>query len=109
MTRLPLGGVAQVIGHGVKVIGVEVGVHGEEGREKDEEVREEVKGDVEQLRDNRACAWREDGMTDSRTKKTNTACRRAQTYMLRMLVHVVSLLSLSTLVLMRLLSSCSFA
>ena len=41
----PLGGVAQVIGHGVKV----VGVHGEEGKEKDEEVRVE-----------------EDGMTDSR-------------------------------------------
>ena len=35
-----LGGVAQVIGHGVKVIGV----HGEEGKEKDEEVRVEVKG-----------------------------------------------------------------
>ena len=35
----PVGGVAQVISHGVKVIGVEVGVHGEEGKEKDEEVR----------------------------------------------------------------------
>ena len=62
----PVGGVAQVIGHGVKVNGVEVGVHGEEGMEKDEEVREEVKREVEQLRDNRTCAWREDGMTDSR-------------------------------------------
>ena len=31
----PAGGVAQVVGHGVKV----VGVHGEEGEEKDEEVR----------------------------------------------------------------------
>ena len=31
----PLGGVAQVVSHGVKV----VGVHGEEGAEKDEEVR----------------------------------------------------------------------
>ena len=39
----PVGGVAQVIGHGVKVDGVEVGVHGEEGREKDEKVRVEVK------------------------------------------------------------------
>ena len=29
----PLGGVAQVVSHGVKV----VGVHGEEGKEKDEE------------------------------------------------------------------------
>ena len=40
-----------------------------------------------------------------------TACRRAQTYMLRMClsVYVVSLLSLSTLVLMRLLSSYTFA
>ena len=44
----PLGGVAQVISHGVKV----VGVHGEEGKEKDEEVRVEVKGEVEQLREN---------------------------------------------------------
>ena len=34
------GGVAQVIGHGVKV---GVGVHGEEGLEKDGEVRGEVK------------------------------------------------------------------
>ena len=49
----PVGGVAQVIGHGVKV---GVGVHGEEGREKDGEVREEVKGEVEQLRDNRT-SW----------------------------------------------------
>ena len=48
----PLGGVAQVIGHGVKI----VGVHGEEGREKDEEVRVEVKGEVEQLREKRS-SW----------------------------------------------------
>ena len=40
----PLGGVAQVVCHGVKV----VGVHGEEGQEKDEEVRVEVKGEVEE-------------------------------------------------------------
>ena len=52
----PVGGVAQVIGHGVKVIGVEVGVHGEEGREKDGEVQEEVKGEVEQLRERRS-SW----------------------------------------------------
>ena len=50
----PVGGVAQVVGHGV-------GVHGEEGREKDEEVRVEVKGEVEQLREKRSswmvCGW----------------------------------------------------
>ena len=48
----PLGGVAQVVSHGVKV----VGVHGEEGQEKDEEVRIEVKGEVEQLREKRS-SW----------------------------------------------------
>ena len=48
----PVGGVAQVVSHGVKV----VGVHGEEGKEKDEEVREEVKGEVEQLREKRS-SW----------------------------------------------------
>ena len=36
----PVGGVAQVVSHGVKV----VGVHGEEGQEKDEEVREQLHG-----------------------------------------------------------------
>ena len=58
----PVSGVAQVVCHGVKV----VGVHREEGQEKEGEVQGEVKGEVEQLRDNRTCAWREDGMTDSR-------------------------------------------
>ena len=59
----PLGGVAQVVSHGVKV----VGVHGEEGKEKDEEVRREVKGEVEENQGRR----RMDGMwmkvKDSRT------------------------------------------
>ena len=48
----PVGGVAQVVCHGVKV----VGVHGEEGQEKDGEVRGEVKGEVEQLREKRS-SW----------------------------------------------------
>ena len=43
----PVGGVAQVVSHGVKV----VGVHGGAGQEKDEEVQGEVKGEVEQLRE----------------------------------------------------------
>ena len=51
----PLGGVAQVILHGVQVVGVEVGVHEEEGK-KDEEVRVEVKGEVEELREKRS-SW----------------------------------------------------
>ena len=52
----PLSGVAQVIGHGVKV----VGAHGEEGKEKDEEVRVEVTREVEQLREKRLSwmVWR---------------------------------------------------
>ena len=48
----PVGGVAQVVGHGVKV----VRVHGEEGKEKDKEVLVEVKGEVEQLREKRS-SW----------------------------------------------------
>ena len=59
----PLSGVAQVVSHGVKV----VGVHGEEGKEKDEEVRVEVKGEVEQLREKRSSwmVWRwSDGLKD---------------------------------------------
>ena len=39
-----LGGVAQVVSHGVKV----VGVHGEEGEEKEEEVQVGIKGEVEE-------------------------------------------------------------
>ena len=117
----PVGGVAQVVCHGNKV----VGVHGEEGQEKDGEVRGEVKGEVEQLREKRSCAWREDEMTDSRddlsqcgcdtcVMKTRhpTACRRAQTSRMLCLcssMYVVSLLSLSTLVLKVYLSSCTFA
>ena len=52
----PTGGVAQVDCHGVNV----VGVHGEEGQEEDGEVREEVKGAVEQLREKRSSwmVWR---------------------------------------------------
>ena len=48
----PLSGVAQVVSHGVKV----VGVHGEEGKEKDEEVRVEVEGEVKQLVEKRS-SW----------------------------------------------------
>ena len=48
----PVGGVAQVVCHGVKV----VEVHGEEGREEDGEVQGEVKGEVEQLREKRS-SW----------------------------------------------------
>ena len=42
----PLGGVAQVILHGVRV--VEIGVHEEGEKEKDGEVKVEVKGEVEE-------------------------------------------------------------
>ena len=53
----PVGGVAQVVCHGVKV----VGVHGEEELEKEGEVRGEVKGEVEQLRERNAHhGWYED-------------------------------------------------
>ena len=122
LENVAIGGVAQVVSHGVKV----VGVHGEEGQEKDEEVRWRGK------RRSRA-TQREtlimDGMwmkvKDSRddlsqcgcdtcVMKTRhlTACRRAQTSRMLCLclsVYVVSLLSLSTLVLKVYLSSYTFA
>ena len=46
----PLGGVAQVIFHGVQVVevGVQVRVHEEGEKEKDGEVQVEVKGEVEE-------------------------------------------------------------
>ena len=110
----PVSGVAQVVCHGVKV----VGVHREEGREEEGKVQEEVEGEVEQLRDNRTCAWREDGMTDSRdlsqvecdasVRMTSQPKQRAG--VLRPTwVYVVSLLSLSTLVLKVYLSLYTFA
>ena len=104
----PVSGVAQVDCHGVKV----VGVHGEVGQEEDGEVRREVKGEVEQLREKRSSwmVWR--WVTDSRDlepmwcdvsmRMTRQPKQRAgvlRTYLLRMSVCVVSLLSLSTLVL----------
>ena len=59
----PVGGVAQVVCHGVKV--VEVHIERKDRRKKMKK-QGEVEGEVEQLRDNRTCAWRDDGMTDSR-------------------------------------------
>ena len=52
----PVGGVAQVVCNGVKV----VGVHGEVRRKEDGEVQGEVKGEVEQLREKRSSwmVWR---------------------------------------------------
>ena len=60
----PVGGVAQVVCWSTW--------RGRTG--KDGEVRREVKGKVEQLRDNRTCAWREDGMTDSRDDLSQCGC-----------------------------------
>ena len=59
----PLGGVAQVVSHGVKV----VGVHGEEGKEKDGEVQVEVKGEVEENQGQPHMDGMEMTVKDSRT------------------------------------------
>ena len=56
MTKLPLAEPRRLLVTESRSSGVEVGVHGEEGREKDEEVRVEVKGEVEQLREKRS-SW----------------------------------------------------
>ena len=60
----PLGGVAQVIFHGVQVVevGVVLRVHQERGVEEDGEGQVEEEKEV---RENRTYTWREDEMTDT--------------------------------------------
>ena len=93
---------AQVIFHGVQVVGV--GVHEEEGKEKDEEGRVEVKGEVEEVREGKrsswmACRW-SDGLKDDlsqcgvtrdqdeKHERHLTACRCAHSSMSRTLYFV---------------------
>ena len=63
----PLGGVAQVIFHGVQVVevGVQVRVHQDRGVEEDGEGQVEVEREVEEVREKRTYTWREDEMTDT--------------------------------------------
>ena len=63
----PLGGVAQVIFHGVQVVkvGVQVRVHQDRGVEEDGEGQAEVEREVDEVRENRTYTWREDEMTDT--------------------------------------------
>ena len=61
--KAPLGGVAQVIFHGVQVVevGVQVRVHQDRGEEEDGEGQVEVEREVEEVREKHTCAtWRED-------------------------------------------------
>ena len=63
----PLGGVAQVIFHGVQVVevGVQVRVHQDRGVEEDGEGQVEVEREVEEVKEKRSYTWREDDMTDT--------------------------------------------
>ena len=63
----PLGGVAQVIFHGVQVVevGVQVRVHQDRGVEEDGEGQVEVEREVEEIKEKRTYTWREDEMTDT--------------------------------------------
>ena len=60
----PLGGVAQVIFHGVQVVevGVQVRVHQDRGVEEDGEGQVEVEREDEEVRENRTYTWRGDEM-----------------------------------------------
>ena len=62
----PLGGVAQVIFHGVQVVdvGVQVREHQDRGAEEDWEGQVEVEREVEEVK-KRTFTWREDEMTDT--------------------------------------------
>ena len=63
----PLGGVAQVIFHGVQVVevGVQVRVHQDRGEEEDGEGQVEVEREVEEVREKRTYTWRGDETTDT--------------------------------------------
>ena len=63
----PLGGVAQVIFHGVHVVEVDVHVrvHQDRGVEEDGEGQVEVEREDEEVREKRTYTWREDEMTDT--------------------------------------------
>ena len=63
----PLGGVAQVIFHGVQVVedGVQVRVHQDRGVEEDGEGQVEVEREVEEVKEKRTYTWRGDEMTDT--------------------------------------------
>ena len=63
----PLGGVAQVVFHGVKVVevGVVLRVHQDRGEEEDGERQVEVKREEGEVKENHtcmACGWNEDSM-----------------------------------------------
>ena len=62
--KAPLGGVAQVIFHGVQVVevGVQVRVHQDRGVEEDEEGQVEVEREEGEVREKRS-SWHEDEMT----------------------------------------------
>ena len=63
----PLGGVAQVIFHGVQIVevGLQVRVHQDRGVEEDGEGQVEVEREVEEVKEKRTYTWREDEMTDT--------------------------------------------
>ena len=63
----PLGGVAQVIFHGVRVVevGVQIRVHQDRGVEEDGEGQVEVEKEVEEVREKRTYTWRENEMRDT--------------------------------------------
>ena len=65
--KAPLGGVAQVIFHGIQVVevGVQVWVHQDRGVEEDGEGQVEVEREVEEIREKRTYTWLGDEMTDT--------------------------------------------
>ena len=63
----PLGGVAQVLFHGVQVVEVvmQVRVHQDRRVEENGEGQVEVEREVEEIKEKRTYTWREDEMTDT--------------------------------------------
>ena len=80
----PLGGVAQVIIHGVPVVevGVQVRVHQDRGVEEDGEGQVEVEREVEELREKRTswvtCSW-SDGHLNNLSQEDHDSTSRQET------------------------------
>ena len=78
----PLGGVAQVIFHGVQVVedGVQVRVHQDRGVEEDCEGQVEVEREVEEVKEKRTYTWREDDrlMNDLSEEDHDTSSTRQE-------------------------------
>ena len=89
----PLGGVAQVIFHGVQVVevGVQVRVHQDRGVEEDGEGQVEVESEVEEVREKRTswttCRWSDGHVNDLSQEDHDTTSSQERRLTARCCAH----------------------